>query len=298
MALDDRNVLAALDARIRTMLPEEYQDTYESCSPSPMRSAGLKFDAGRPRRLGRDVGELLRPGDGRRPAAQGRAARAGARAAIDADPSATTRSAGDLPRHPAGHRPSSAAVADARAGCACRATAMRWPAGCCGRSSWRTSPRADGRDARPSGRPAVPPREGNQERHHGHRQDLPLLGGPHAARASSRRSASCSCDHGRRVAARRAGAAGRATPRDATGRLAGAIERGPASGVGARGGMARRRVRERPRGGLDDARAGREQRARAPRSHRALRAGQCGDRSRGGRVAAAVARVHRLTVAS
>jgi sirohydrochlorin cobaltochelatase len=36
---------AILEARIRTMLPEEYQDTYADVQPDPMRSAGLKFDA-------------------------------------------------------------------------------------------------------------------------------------------------------------------------------------------------------------------------------------------------------------
>lgn len=36
--------LAALDARLRTMLPEEYQDTYEDVQPVPMRSAALKYD--------------------------------------------------------------------------------------------------------------------------------------------------------------------------------------------------------------------------------------------------------------
>jgi sirohydrochlorin cobaltochelatase len=35
---------AILEARIRTMLPEEYQDTYADVTPDPMRSAGLKFD--------------------------------------------------------------------------------------------------------------------------------------------------------------------------------------------------------------------------------------------------------------
>jgi len=34
-----------LDGRLRTLLPEEYQDTYEGMQPTPMRSAGLKFDA-------------------------------------------------------------------------------------------------------------------------------------------------------------------------------------------------------------------------------------------------------------
>jgi len=36
---------AALDARIRTLLPEQYQDSYETLQPKPMRSAGLKYAA-------------------------------------------------------------------------------------------------------------------------------------------------------------------------------------------------------------------------------------------------------------
>ena len=35
--------LDALDSRIRTLLPELYQDSYESLQPVPMRSAGLKY---------------------------------------------------------------------------------------------------------------------------------------------------------------------------------------------------------------------------------------------------------------
>jgi hypothetical protein len=37
--------LAGLDARIKTLLPEEYRDSYEKLEPTPMRSAGLKYDA-------------------------------------------------------------------------------------------------------------------------------------------------------------------------------------------------------------------------------------------------------------
>jgi sirohydrochlorin cobaltochelatase len=40
----DESDLAALETRIRTMLPGEYQDTYESMQPVPMRSAALKYD--------------------------------------------------------------------------------------------------------------------------------------------------------------------------------------------------------------------------------------------------------------
>jgi sirohydrochlorin cobaltochelatase len=39
-SLDD-----ALDGRLKTLLPAEYQETYEQMEPKPMRSAGLKYDA-------------------------------------------------------------------------------------------------------------------------------------------------------------------------------------------------------------------------------------------------------------
>jgi hypothetical protein len=39
----DRMALEELDARLKTILPEEYQDSYESVEPVPMRSAGLKY---------------------------------------------------------------------------------------------------------------------------------------------------------------------------------------------------------------------------------------------------------------
>jgi hypothetical protein len=34
-----------LDSRLKTLLPETYQDSYESLEPKPMRSAGLTYDA-------------------------------------------------------------------------------------------------------------------------------------------------------------------------------------------------------------------------------------------------------------
>jgi sirohydrochlorin cobaltochelatase len=45
MDVDDQRALEELDARLRVLLPETYQDSYESLQPKPMRSAGLKFDA-------------------------------------------------------------------------------------------------------------------------------------------------------------------------------------------------------------------------------------------------------------
>jgi sirohydrochlorin cobaltochelatase len=39
----DRMALEELDARLKTILPEEYQESYENMEPVPMRSAGLKY---------------------------------------------------------------------------------------------------------------------------------------------------------------------------------------------------------------------------------------------------------------
>ena len=41
----DRMALEELDARLKTILPEEYQDAYEGMEPVPMRSAGLKYSS-------------------------------------------------------------------------------------------------------------------------------------------------------------------------------------------------------------------------------------------------------------
>ena len=43
MKLADQAALEALDARLRTILPEEYQDTYDDVEPVSMGSAGLKY---------------------------------------------------------------------------------------------------------------------------------------------------------------------------------------------------------------------------------------------------------------
>jgi sirohydrochlorin cobaltochelatase len=45
MTVDDGARLAELESRIRAILPEEYQDSFEKVQPVPMGSAGLKFRA-------------------------------------------------------------------------------------------------------------------------------------------------------------------------------------------------------------------------------------------------------------
>jgi hypothetical protein len=41
----DRAALEEIDFRLRILLPEEYQDSYDTLTPAPMRAAGLRFDA-------------------------------------------------------------------------------------------------------------------------------------------------------------------------------------------------------------------------------------------------------------
>ena len=45
LSQDDGGAIEEIEARLRTILPEEYQNTYDELEPVPMRSAGLKFDA-------------------------------------------------------------------------------------------------------------------------------------------------------------------------------------------------------------------------------------------------------------
>jgi len=45
MTADDRRALEELDFRLRVLLPEEYQDSYDTVQPVSMGSAGLKYDA-------------------------------------------------------------------------------------------------------------------------------------------------------------------------------------------------------------------------------------------------------------
>ena len=42
---EDVKALERLDSRLRTLLPEQYQDSYENLQPVPMKSAGLKYGA-------------------------------------------------------------------------------------------------------------------------------------------------------------------------------------------------------------------------------------------------------------
>ena len=200
----DRRALEALDARLRTLLPEEYRDSYEDVQPISMGSAGLKYDAdgqvawdqmwgsfcdlamagGPPHK-----GTLLEPGSEAEIDAQfdrydevaeeicrGISMATGLRSYVSPTPGWVSRG---VPRRRDG-----------------RLAGSRDRHGECRRTPSR-------RDSRTAGGAAFPPREGNQERRHRHRQDVSLLAGPHAARAAA---GGCRAvrDDGRGIAADRA----------------------------------------------------------------------------------------------
>jgi hypothetical protein len=66
-----RTDLVELDAKLKTMLPEEYQECYEDVQPISMGSAGLKYRFRWPRSLERNLGKLLRLGHGGGPPHRG-----------------------------------------------------------------------------------------------------------------------------------------------------------------------------------------------------------------------------------
>ena len=66
-----------LNLRLQTILPQEYQDSYESLQPVSMGSAGLKYDNDGRVAWDRDLGDVLRPRHGRRATAQRGTPRAG-----------------------------------------------------------------------------------------------------------------------------------------------------------------------------------------------------------------------------
>ena len=274
---NNRSALETLDARLKTLLPEEYRDSYEDVQPSSMGSAALKYDADGQVAWDEMWGSFCDLAMAGGPPHKGTLLEPGNEADIDAQFGRYDAAAEEICR---GIRMVTGlrSYISPTPGWVSRdvSTATRWPAGCFARSSWRTSRRAAGAPILElPACAALPAREGNQERHHRHREDLPLLAGPHAARAAAgdRRALR---DDGRGIAAARARPVeSRGGPRSrARATVGGADSAGhrPSRSNHRYPGLARRRVPERSCRGVDDARAGREQRAVAAGRDVALRA--------------------------
>ena len=126
--------LEALESRLRTMLPPEYQETYQDVPPVSMGSAGLKYDLDGQvawNHIWATFCDLAMAGG---PPHKGTLLEPAAEAEIDAHPDRYGEVVREICRgvsmvticRPIRHR--------SPAGCGWSATARAWPAGCSGRS--------------------------------------------------------------------------------------------------------------------------------------------------------------------
>jgi hypothetical protein len=98
VGLDDRRALEALHFRLRTILPEEYQDTDQPLEPKPMKSAGLKFDADGQVAWDEIWGSFCDLAMAGGPPHKGSLLEPGAPAAIDAEPGRYAEAAAEICR--------------------------------------------------------------------------------------------------------------------------------------------------------------------------------------------------------
>ena len=258
-SLPDGHALALLQRRLETILPAEYQATYETLAPVPMKSAGLVYgDDGRVAwdRIWESFCDLAMAGG---PPHKGALLEPGTPDEIAADPGRYDEVVEEI-----GRGVWLAAALEARPSprpgwvrVHCFGETMAdWLLRAIVMENVAVAPR--GRGDRPAGVAALPAREGDQERRHGDRQDVPLLDGPPAARPAARDRRSVRAD-GRRRAAGRAGAGRRRGGRRAwPTRWSAGHRTGPRRPALRR--VGRLRVSQRRGGDLDDAGAGGEQR--------------------------------------
>jgi sirohydrochlorin cobaltochelatase len=86
MQADDRRELEELDVRLRVLLPETYQDNYETLEPKPMGSAGLQYGPDGKVAWDRIWGSFCDLAMAGGPPHKGKLLEPGTTSAIDADP--------------------------------------------------------------------------------------------------------------------------------------------------------------------------------------------------------------------
>ena len=271
----DRMALEELDARLKTILPEEYQDSYEGMEPVPMRSAGLKYDSDGKVAWNEIWGSFCDLAMAGGPPHKGALLEAGRPADIDAEPDRYAGVAEEICRGvmmttllDTNVSPVPGWVRDLLP--QRRDDRLAPPRHRHGER--RGARRGDG--ARSARGAAFPSRERDQERHHRDREDLALLARAHAARPAAR--------HRQPVRAPRQRVTAGRTIHD--GRRTGSGCGGPVGGdpQGYRPSdvqpvvhrLARRGLPQRAQRHLDDAGAGCRQRPVAPRGDDAVRPGE------------------------
>ena len=187
LGVEDQEALAALEFRLRTVLPEEYQDCYEEVQPVSMGSAGLKYGSDGKvawNEMWATFCDLAMAGG---PPHKGMLLEPGTQAEIDANSGRYEQVVDEIVR---GVRLVTGLAArasgvpgwvrvdchsDAMAGWLLRAIVME-----------NVSARCEGSALDLPAGPALPGGERNQERRHRHRQDLPLLDRTHVAGPEAR----------------------------------------------------------------------------------------------------------------
>ena len=184
---DDRRELEELDLRLRVLLPETYQDSYESLEPKPMGAAGLKYGPDGKVAWDQIWGSFCDLAMAGGPPHKGKLLEPGSREAIDAAPARYEEVVDEICRGIMLASELPGARIDA-----CRLGQRRLlqrDDGVVAAARDRDGERF-GAEPRPravtAGGASFSTRQGNQERRHRHRQDDALLDGPHAAGAEER----------------------------------------------------------------------------------------------------------------
>ena len=191
LSVEDQGALEALEFRLRTILPEQYQDCYEEVLPVSMGSAGLKYGHDGKvawNEMWATFCDLAMAGG---PPHKGTLLEPGSRGEIDANAVRYGQVVEEIGRG-VGMVTELAMRSSAHSRVGARGMCQRrdgWLAAASDRDGKRLRP-LRGLDARSPGRTLLPDRERDQERRHRHREDLPLLDRTHVARpATSRRRA-------------------------------------------------------------------------------------------------------------
>ena len=172
--------------RLRTLLPEEYQDSYEDLQPAPMRSAGLKYGADGRVAWNEIWGSFCDLAMAGGPPHKGKLLEPGVEADINAQFGRYDAVAEEVCRgirmatglrsyiSPTPGWVCVTCQSDAMAEWLARAIVME-----------NVAARRSGAILELPAGAALPPREGNQERRHRHCEDVPLLDGPHSCRTAA-----------------------------------------------------------------------------------------------------------------
>ena len=267
MSQDDQHALQELQRRFSTLLPEGYQDRYEDLQPTPMGSAGVRYGEDGQVAWDQMWGSFCDLAMAGGPPHKGKLLEPARPEEIDADRAGYATVVAEICRG-IGMVTDLTPIESPRPGW------IGMECGTAGMAAWllraitieNVAVRADGAFLELPAGTRLSSAQGDQERHHGDRQDHALLGRPHVGHASTDHRGPAR-RHERRVTAHPSGLRRRRWPGrrsrgvgELSGRCSAERDR-PHPITSPSSGLARTRVRHAAVGSLDDADAGRGQRS-------------------------------------